>query len=151
MEILAQKQRGLLAQYIIATILVAFIIGFEIIMLTFDFQSEGLPVFILWPVIILAAVYIAITAVCVVSCVRIKKTPDRITLDGNRIDLGNGLIVNLSQIENVDYREARNRYRQRWGTLTVYLQNQKIVYYYMADVQRARDRIMQLVWQTGSR
>ena len=102
-----------------------------------------LPFLALFGLVIFAIVKSAI------AIFRIKRTPNQITLNGNQVDLGNGLTVNLTQIMRVDYREERTRYyTHRWGTLTIYLESQKVTYYYYDDVQHARDRIMQLVWQS---
>lgn len=149
MEILAKKQRGLTWQYVFTTVMGVIFMCFEIAIVAKGLRSTGKIEFIL-PILFITAVGIVIIVTGVVTCLRIKKTPDCITLNGTQVDLGNGLIVHLSQIENVDYRESRGRYnRMRWGKLTIYVENQKIDYYYMADVQHARDRIMQLKNKAG--
>lgn len=149
MEILAQKKQGKPWQYIVFVVMGVFCLVVTTIMFVAYLSLIGRRiVYVILPLLMMVALGIAFIVIGIISSARVKKTPDCITLNGNQVDLGNGLTVSLSQITRVDYREARARYyTYRWGTLTVYLENQKIDYYYYDDVQYARDRIMQMIWQ----
>lgn len=150
MEILAQKKHGAPWQYIILFIIgaVSLIVATQLFIWFLSLLRRYI-VFMVLPLLALFGLVIFAIVMSTISIRRIKRTPNQITLNGNQVDLGNGLTVNLTQIMRVDYREARARYyTHRWGTLTIYLENQKVTYYYYDDVQRARDRIMQLVWQS---
>lgn len=152
MEILAEKKRKVAWMYVLLIVLGVLVIAMAAIMLVISLSFIGTTgrIFII-PAVLITGLGVASIVIGIVTLVRIERTPDRITLNGNQVDLGNGLIVNISQITRVDYREARSLYTTyRWGILTVYLENQKINYYYMADVQYARDRMMQLIWQAGN-
>lgn len=146
MEILAQKKRGLPWVYIMFLIfgvitMVSAVLNFLSYLSIIDRQeTESIIISIM-----LFAVGIGFIVSGCIYILRVKRTPDNITLNGNQVDFGNGLIVNLSQLTSVDYRIED---RSGWGTFTVYLKDQKVTYYYYDDVQRARDRIMQLVWQS---
>lgn len=150
MEVLAKKKHGLPWMYLIFVILGAFclIVATAMFIAFLSFMGvQGLIAAL--PLIMLVAVGIFLIVLGIISLLRIKRTPDCITLCGNRVDLGNGLTVDISQITRVDYREARARYSTyRWGTLTVYLENQKIDYCYYEDVQYSRDKILQLMLQS---
>ena len=145
MEIIAQKKRGLSAELVTSFIVGAVFLAAAVVV-GFTFKDAETYQLILL-IVIFAFTGAWSIGLSIYNYLRIRKTPDCITLNGNQVDLGNGLIVNIRQITDVDYRESRARYRSySWGTLTVYLENQKINYYYIADVRHARDRIMQLIW-----
>ena len=147
MEILAQKKHGLPWIYLIFIVFGVISIVAAVLMFLSYFsiihwqETETL----ITPILILI-VSIHLVGVGCIYYIRIKRTPDQITLNGTQVDLGNGLIVNVSKLEKVDYREHNNS--NRWGTLTIYLENQKITYYYYNDVQHARDRMTQLIWES---
>lgn len=150
MEILAQKKRGLAAAYILNPIIGAFLIIIAVVNFIVGLRFSDTPVasIIVFGVLFIV-MGIAIIVITAVSLMRVKKSPDCITLNGNQVDLGNGYIVNINQITDVDYREARARYSTlSWGTLTVYVENQKLNYYYIENVRHARDRIMQFILQS---
>lgn len=147
MEILAQKKRGTAWPYVIFIIIGAFSLtsaaGMFIAFLSFMGRQAVIPAASLITLVV-AGIFLIIFGI--VFLLRIKRSPDCITLSGNQVDLGNGLIVSIRQITDVDYREDRARYRTySWGTLTVYLENQKLNYYFIADVRHARDKIMDLI------
>lgn len=147
MEILAEKKHGLPWFYISYIIIGAFCLALAIVMFIVFLCTIGEIISVL-PLLLVVAVGIFSIVIGTISLLRIKRSPDCIMLNGNQVDLGNGYIVNINQITDVDYREARARYSTyRWGTLTVYVDGQKIDYHYIDDVRHARDRMMQLIWQ----
>lgn len=150
MEILAQKKQGSPWQNVTLIIAGVFSIlaatAIAVLLLTL-MDNTLLPV--LFSIIMLVAVGVFLITVNAIAIHRIKRTPNCITLNGNQVDLGNGLTVNVSQITDVDCRESRARYYSfTWGTLYVYLGNQKLEYYYVENVRHSRDMIMQLILQT---
>lgn len=150
MELLAHKKHGAPWQYIILLIIgaVSLIVATQLFIWFLSLLRRYI-VFMVLPFLALFGLVIFAIVKSAIAIFRIKRTPNQITLNGNQVDLGNGLAVNLTQIMRVNYREERTRYyTHRWGTLTIYLESQKVTYYYYDDVQHARDRIMQLVWQS---
>lgn len=151
MEILAEKKSGLAPSYIINPIIGAILICASIadFVVGLRYATDIPLVSVILSGISLGVLGIAVIVLNIISFVRIKRSPDCITLNGNQVDLGNGYIVNINQITDVDYREARARYSTlSWGTLTVYVENQKLNYYYIENVRHARDRIMQFILQS---
>lgn len=146
MEILAQKKRGLPWVYIMLLIfgvitMVSAVLNFLSYLSIIDRQeTESIIISFM-----LFAVGIGFIISGCIYYMRVKRTPDQITLNGNQVDLGNGLIVHIGQITSVDYRIED---RSGWGTFTVYLKDQKVTYYHYDDVQHARDRMTQLIWQS---
>ena len=146
MEILAQKKHGLPWVYLMlfifgVIIMVSAVLNFLSYLSIIDRQeTESIIISIM-----LFAMGICFIVSGCIHILRVKRTPDCITLNGTQVDLGNGLIVNTSQITSVDYRIVD---RSGWGTLNIYLNNQKITYYYYDDVQHARDRMTQFIWES---
>lgn len=148
MEVLAQKKRGAPWSYIMFIIMgVICIVASTVVLVKFipileTFITALLPMGIIFAL----GVYYIVTGIRIL--VRVRNTPDSITLSGSQVDLGNGLIVNLKDIVRVDYKQDRAKHSvYSWGTLTVQLEDQKITYYYYDDVQYARDRMMLLISQ----
>lgn len=148
MEILAQKMRGASRAHIMYIIMgVIFITGATVVLVKFipvleTFITALLPMGLIFGL----GVYNIITGVR--TFIRVKNTPDCITLNGGQVDLGNGLIVNLKDIVSVECRREKSKHGSyNWGTLTVQLEDQKIIYYNYDDVQYSRDRMMQLITQ----
>lgn len=79
---------------------------------------------------------------------RLRRLPQRIVLEGNLLDFGNGLICTADKIENVTYHEYKNNrgmHRFSYGTLTVYVNGEKIVYEFIANVERAHNLLIELM------
>lgn len=150
MEILAKKKQGKPWMYIMMIISGVICIILSVVFLIIGFKLAGSKgLLMMLPLIIPFSLGVAIITVNSINILKIQRSPEQITLSGNRIDLGNGYIVNINQITDVDYREARARYSTlSWGTLTVYVENQKLNFYYIENVRHARDRIMQFILQS---
>ena len=152
MEIIAQRRRGALAICLTPAILIWIFTAILIPVTLLGIAPEdSYIVDIILPIVILSVICLFVTAVSIYQLLLLRKSPDRITLDGSQVDLGNGYIVKVKQILNVEYRMAATRFgRSGWGTLTVYLENQKLNYYYISNVQQSRDRLMELVLKSRS-
>lgn len=82
---------------------------------------------------------------------RLRNLPQRIVLEGNLLDFGNGLICTADKIENVTYHEYKNSrgmHRFSYGTLTIYVNGEKIVYEFIANVEQAHNQLIQLMLES---
>ena len=96
------------------------------------------------PIIVIGCVICDV--ICIVICVWVKRTPDQITYENGKVDFGNGYVAPAANITNVEYRQARARgWHYQWGKLTVYVDDQVFVYRYIADVEEAHNRIINLM------
>lgn len=135
MEILAQKKRGLIPLYLFAAIL-------STVMLTAMYLTTKVPTTL--PIIVIGGAIIDV--MCIVMCVWIIRTPDQITYENGQVYFGNGYVAPAENITNVEYRQAHSRgWHYRWGKLTIYVDGREFVYRYIADVEAAHNRIINLM------
>lgn len=135
MEILAQKKRGLIPLYslvaTICTILILFNAMLKVAATTLLFLVIG---------------GVILDIACIVICIRVKRTPDQITYENGKVDFGNGYVAPAGNITNVEYRQARARgWHYRWGKLTIYVDDQVFTYRYIAEVEEAHNRIINVM------
>lgn len=139
MEILAQKKRGLIPLYSFCAIIVTAV--FASMFITYLHSAM--------PAIILALTLIGgVTGdvMCIVICVWVIRTPAQITYENGKVDFGNGYVAPAENIAKVEYRQARARgWHYQWGKLTVYVDDQVFVYRYIADVEEAHNRIINVM------
>lgn len=135
MEILAQKKRGLIPLYFFAAIL-------STVVLTAMYLTTEVPATL--PIIIIGGV--AIDVICIVICVWVIRTPDQITYENGKVNFGNGYVAPAENITKVEYRQARARgWHYQWGKLTIYVDGREFVYRYIADVEEAHNRIINVM------
>lgn len=138
MQILAQKKRGLIPLYCFAAILSTVLFT---IMFFAGLNSEAIATL---PIIIIGGVVCDVT--CIVICVWVIRTPDQITYENGNVDFGNGYVAPAENITNVEYRQARARgWHYQWGKLTIYVDGREFVYRYIADVEEAHNRIINVM------
>lgn len=140
MEILAEKKRGLILLYFFAAILSTLLFT----LMYFKAKSAIVILPVILPVIVIGS--IAIDVMCIVICVWIKRTPERITYENGKVDFGNGYVTHAENITKVEYRRVHARgWSYKWGKLTVYVEDRVLVYRYMADVEEAHNRIINVM------
>lgn len=85
---------------------------------------------------------------------RTRRLPQRIIKEGNNIDFDNGIICTADKIENVTYHEYKNSrgmHRFSYGRLTVFVNGEKLVYEFIADVEKAHNRLIQLMLEAAKK
>lgn len=145
-EIIAERQKGLIASGIIALVIVAIICAM-VIAFVFRVGSYGWIIGTIMLVIVAGLVFF-----CVRTIVRVSRLPKVIAVrvDDRLIFLGEN--IQFSEITKMDYRNASGRYGMKsWGKLTIFLRDgRKLECDYVARVNRVYDRIMQIKYENGA-
>lgn len=138
MEIIASKKGGLLGLY------------FFSLVVSFVMLVAGIvvPVFISEALIFALFAVAGVVLVCVSGYIiyGIINTPQIIVAyENGKLRCGN-LEFLPSQIKNVEYRPAHARgISYRWGKLKIFLDGRTLSFNYVADVEMAHNRLIQLM------
>lgn len=149
MEIIAERKKGAANLFIacIATgvFCCAFVIFIAVMYFTGQTEIEALAAG--GSMMLIVGIVFLVAGILLLR--RLRYIPQRIVLEGNLLDFGNGLICTADKIEDVTCREYKgNRnstHRFSYGTLTVKVNGQEIVYEFIANVERAYSRLTELV------
>lgn len=139
MEIIAQKKRGLVPLYSFSAIL-----STAIFAAMFIAELHSTAAVAILPIIVIGG--IVCDVICIVICVWVIRTPNRITYENGKVNFGNGYEAPAENITKVEYRQARARgWHYQWGKLTIYVDDRVFVYRYIADVEEAHNRIINVM------
>lgn len=142
MEVIARRKEGLLALYIaVAVVFIPLFFG-PYMMMHFVDSLDGNPWF--YAMLFLGVVCVGIFIWVIVGIIRTPRVA--IAYENGKLYFGNGFSCTPQEITSVNYRRSHARgISYRWGRITVTLQGQTIKYDYIADVEYAHDRILQLM------
>ena len=142
-EVIARTKKSLFGLYLGCAVFVLAIIG---IVLGFCIAFGGIDalVAVLVPCILLVLFAFAL---CMSVCVRIYRAPENVVVrEVDNLILPDG-ICPLRDLKNVVCRRAGNGYgaHARWGTLILQTAHGEKKYEYVADVEQAHNRLIELM------
>lgn len=142
MEIIAEKKKGLLGIYVFALVLSVGLFGGLLIGVCLSKSSQSRTVVIA----LLAVLGVLLIGACIwiiVGIVRTPKTP--ILYEKGNLHFADGFVCPVREVTRVDCRCASSEnVVYRWGKLTVRVGERTYTYRNIAEVERARDRILEL-------
>lgn len=151
MEIIAERKKGAGSIFVACIAVGVFCFAFVILIGVMYAIGETELDALIAGGIMFFIVGVAFLVVGILLLRRLRNLPQRIVLEGNLLDFGNGLICTADKIENVTYHEYKNSrgmHRFSYGTLTVYVNGEKIVYEFIANVEQAHNQLIQLMLES---
>lgn len=155
MEIIAERKKSA-ANIVIICIVIGAIccVAFPIFLAVMYFIGETELDALIAGGITFAIVGIAFLVSGIVILKQTRSLPQQIVREGNNIDFGNGLICTADKIENVTYHEYRSRngmHRSSYGRLNVYVNGTVLRYEFIANVEQAHNRLIQLIIEAAKK
>lgn len=144
-EVIARRKNGLTGLAVFCAVLGFIFAGVSIGLI---FMNGG-DYIIIFSNVIFLLLGIFVIAVCFYVIKDIKKTPQIIlTYENGVLRHVNGTFSPL-QIKNVEYRRAHARgISYRYGYLKIFLEDQTLTFKYVANVEQAHNRLIQLMLES---
>ena len=153
MEIIAERKKGALGLIVACIVTGVFCCAFVVVIaVMYAIGQTELDALIAGGIVFLI-VGVGFLVTGIIMNRKMRLLPQRIVLEGNLLDFGNGLICTADKIENVTYHEYKNgnMHRFSYGRLTVYVNGEKIVYEFIANVEKAHNRLIQLMLEAAKK
>lgn len=155
MEIIAERKKSAASIFIVCIVIGAICcVGFpSLLAILYSIGETELDALIAGG-IMFAIVGTGFLASGIVMTLKTRNLPQRIVREGNNIDFGNGFICTADKIENVTYSQykgKRGTHSFGYGRLTVYVNGAVFRYEFIANVEQAHNRLIQLMLEAAKK